>query len=93
MKYFVDFMTGAGNYYMDADSIEAVQKSADENASYTQASVVIRDDDGNALSVRRWIPVRYGADPDLPEEYDRIDFGDFGYLADWDDSDETIREF
>ena len=76
-KYFVDFGTGAGNFY--ADTIEEAQERADKEAEYTQESIVIYCGD-KEVSRRQWYGTEY--DEEVPEE-NPITFGSFGFYADW----------
>ena len=78
LNYLVNFHTGAGNF--TADTLEEAMVRADEAAAYTQQDISIDDDNGTPIAIRRWYGVAY--DPVLPEE-NPIDFGDFGFYADW----------
>jgi len=78
MSYLVNFHTGAGNF--TADTLEEAMTRADEAAAYTQQDITVEDDNGTQVAIRRWYGVAY--DPEIPEEAP-IDFGKFGYYADW----------
>ena len=79
--FIIDYGTGAGND--TAETIEQAKKIADDNATYTQCSITILDDDGDEVASRRWIGKQYDPDQDACCE-NRLDFGSFGYFADWD---------
>lgn len=82
MTYYVRFHTGAGDE--EAATLEEAKKLADEGAAYTQQSISIEDEDGAVVLTRPWIGVAYDADSGSE---DPIDFGQFGYYADWQEGD------
>ena len=84
MTYNVRFGTGAGDE-TGIETVEEAKEIADAGSAYTGCSIVIEDDDGNEICCRPWSPVQY--DHNNPDTYceDRIDFGSFGYYADWTD--------
>ena len=81
--YIINYGTGAGNE--TANTIDEAKKIADAGATYTQCNItILNDDDDNEVARRRWVGKQY--DHNNPDEHcdDRIDFGSFGYFADWD---------
>lgn len=57
--------------------LEDVQQIADNNASYTQHNIIIENELGEPVAIRKW----YGVKPE--EEDDIIQFGDCGYYDHW----------
>lgn len=76
----IDYNTGAGNIEMVGD-LEEAQAAADEGAAYTGQPIIIYDANGNEVSRREWYGVKYN--PDEADATDPIEFGDYGYYADW----------
>ena len=81
MKYYINYHTGAGNEWVEADSIYDVQAIADDGAAYTQEDITIEDEDDNVLARRRWCGAAY--DPEEAWEENPICFGEYGYFGDW----------
>lgn len=85
MKFYVDFGTGAGNFY--AESLEKAMEAADEEAAYTQQDIKIYavDENGNINDTpemgRRWWEYEYRPEEDSNEN--PIVFGTFGFYSDW----------
>ena len=77
MKYNVRYNTGAGDE-LGIETLDEAKRIADEGAAYTQCDIVIEDEDGEEITRRIW----YGVKPDEDEE-NIINFGDFGFYADW----------
>lgn len=83
MSYSIRYGTGAGDE-TGIETLEEAKATADAGAQYTQVSIVL-DDDGEEVCSRPWVGVQYDYDnPDTQCE-DRIDFGSFGYFADWEE--------
>lgn len=60
--------------------IETAQETADNNACYCQESIIINDANEEEPSrIRRWWNTLDG----LADNENPIQFGDFGYYADW----------
>ncbi len=84
-EYKIDYNTGAGNIYI-VDDLETAMLVADEGAAYTQQDIVIKivDDEcpecaWDVVCRRYW----YGTTDGIENESDPIQFGDFGFYADW----------
>lgn len=77
----IDFGTGAGNYSIEG-TVETAMESADRDAAYTQQSITIKADDGEAY-IRRWWSVEYDPSETESTEDDIIDFGKLGYYEAW----------
>lgn len=75
----INYGTGAGNE--SAETLWEAKALADEGAAYTQADIVITDEDGDEVARRTWCGVAYDAD-ECGEE-NPINFGDYGYYTDW----------
>ena len=77
-EYFVDFGTGAGNFY--EKNLERAMRKADKEATYTQEDIVIYNYKGEVVASRKWIGIQYD---DRWPEIKPIIFGDFGFYTDW----------
>lgn len=77
MKYYIDFCTGAGNFYVEGD-IEAAKKEAEKYLAYTQKDVKIINENGYEVSRLLWC----GTAPDEDETV-TAQFGTFGYYGEW----------
>lgn len=75
-KFLVNFGTGAGNEY--AETLEEAKQIAEENATYTQASITIEDENYNEIAKLPWWGVYPGEDDEVT-----IDFGEFGFYGEW----------
>jgi hypothetical protein len=84
-KYTINYHTGAGDEEIETDDLKLLQNLADEGASYTQRSITIEctaeddDEDVTIICMRPWI----GCTSGIEDQDDPIDFGNFGYYADW----------
>ena len=78
MIHFVRFGTGAGDY-QSILPISQLKKEVDDKLTYTQCSVTILDNDNNLVCYRDWVGCLDGID----EMESPVQFGDFGYYADW----------
>ena len=81
MKLYINHHTGAGNEWVEVDSLNDAKNIADEAASYTQESITIEDEDGNELTRRTWYG--YHNVDDESECENPIRFGTFGFYGDW----------
>jgi hypothetical protein len=79
MKYFINHNTGAGNEYISG-TLQEAKEAADAGIRYTQKDVVI-ENDGEEVARRVWT----GGLEDIELFSNPIQFGDFGYYADWSD--------
>ena len=77
MSYKINYKTGAGNEDC-IETIEDAMATSDKGACYTQQDIEILGDDGSILT-RKWIGCLDG----LEDCDDPIQFGSFGYYADW----------
>jgi hypothetical protein len=68
---------------IDAKDLDEAKEIADENISYNQASMVICDAEGSALCSRTWVGCLDG----IEDNENPIQYGDYGYYADWQDAD------
>lgn len=85
MKFYIDFGTGAGNFY--EESLEKAMEAADEEVAYTQQDIKIYavDENGyindNLEMVRIWCGYEYRPEEEPCEN--PICFGTFGFYSDW----------
>lgn len=79
-KYYINFGTGAGNFWVEGDIEEAKQRAA-EARTYCQSSCVINEYPIGPVCVSTWVPKKY--DPEEDPDEPIADFGDFGYYAAW----------
>ncbi len=77
---FVNYHTGAGNFEVDGNDLDSAKAQADAGAAYTQSPISIEDDEGYPLAIRAWCGTLEG----IEDAVNPIQFGDFGYYADWD---------
>ena len=83
--YYVDFGTGAGNFY--EETLEKAMENADEGACYTQQDINIFEvDDQDNISetpimCRKWWGYQY--QPEEEPDENPICFGNFGFYGDW----------
>ena len=73
--------TGAGDEIVEVTSLDQAKKIADEAARFTGASITILDKDGDEVCTRKWYGLPFDSEIDPSENI--IDFGGFGYYADW----------
>lgn len=78
--YKIDYNTGAGNRSISG-TLEQAMALADEYAAYTQRDITIKDEAGHMVARRSWWGEVF--DPDITEDIDPIEFGDFGHYSDW----------
>lgn len=79
--YYIDYGTGAGNEEITG-TLEEAMKTAEENCSYTNCSVVIRDpQNGESLATLPFYSLPYNEE-EAPAE-NPIIFGENGYYGDW----------
>lgn len=78
MKFLVNFGTGAGNEW--AETLEEAKQIAEENATYTQASIIIEDKNYNEIAKLPWWSVQPGEDDEVT-----VDFGNFGFYGEWEE--------
>jgi hypothetical protein len=78
MPYTISYNTGAGDE-SDIDTLDEAMTTADEGARYTQQDIDIVDDVTGETLTRKWCGCLDGLD----ESSDPIQFGSFGYYADW----------
>jgi hypothetical protein len=76
--YTINYHTGAGNLEIDSDLQDAMSV-ADEGATYTQQPITIEDEDGNEVARREW----YGVTTGIEDQQNPIQFGTYGFYADW----------
>ena len=83
--YYVDFGTGAGNFY--EETLESAMEKADDGAGYTQQDINIFEVDDqdniseNPIMYRKWWGYQYQQEE---EPYEKpICFGSFGFYGDW----------
>jgi len=76
--YKINYHTGAGDTEFTGDILLAMA-TADSGAVYTQQPITIEDEDGNEVARRQW----YGVLTGIEDCQNPIQFGDFGYYADW----------
>ncbi len=76
--YKINYHTGAGDAEFTGD-IWGAMAEADSGAAYTQQPITIEDEDGNEVARRPWCGVLTG----IEDCQNPIQFGDFGYYADW----------
>lgn len=81
MKYTINYHTGAGNLEISGD-IEDAKTKADGSATFTQQPITVEDSQGNEVARRPW----YGVLTGIEDQGSPIQFGDFGYYADWSES-------
>lgn len=74
--FTVCFNTGAGDF--SVDDINTAKNEADKLASYTQQSIIIKDDTDTDICMRKW----YGVKPES-DSGDIIPFGNYGYYDEW----------
>lgn len=83
MKFLVNFGTGAGNEF--AETLEEAKEIAEENATYTQASITIEipnnnEEENEVVAKLPWWSVHPGDDDVVT-----VDFGDFGFYGEWEE--------
>ena len=77
-KYHIHYNTGAGDFTVSG-TLEQAMQQADAGAAYTQQDITISDNHGNIIARRPW----YGTLTGIDDQSDPIQFGDFGFFADW----------
>ncbi|MBR1373506.1 hypothetical protein IJ556_03535, partial [bacterium] len=80
MKYYIQYGTGAGDFYSDSDDLNRAMTEADNNAAYTQCDIKIMHGD-KLVAIRSWNGCAF--DSEVSDETDIIDFGSFGYYGEW----------
>jgi hypothetical protein len=81
VEYDICHGTGAGDETVEVTNLDQAKEIADKAARYTQQPITILDRFGDEVCTRKWYGVKF--DPEIdPSEYP-IDFGGFGYYADW----------
>lgn len=77
-NYTINYNTGTGDkdYYGD---LSGAMDEADSGAAYTQQPITITDERGEEMARRPWVGVLTG----IEDQQNPIQFGDFGYYADW----------
>jgi len=78
MEYTVKYNTGAGDFTIEGSLHEAML-AADDVVVYTQQPITIVDETGNEVARREW----YGVLTGIEDAEDPIQFGEFGFYADW----------
>ena len=63
----------------EASSIEEAKKEADSWSSYNSENLEILNKDHEVVAIRRW----QGSLDAIEDAIDPIQFGDYGYLRDW----------
>jgi hypothetical protein len=76
--YVINYHTGAGNKEVNGD-LQAAMAEADAGATYTQQPITIEDEDGTEIARRPW----YGVTTGIEDCENPIQFGTFGFYADW----------
>lgn len=76
--YKVDYQTGSGNF--EAASLGEAMDLADQGASFTQESILIRNKNHDVVAFRNWVGC---TDSERLLQKDPIEFGCYGYYADW----------
>lgn len=79
-KYTIRYHTGAGDQEFTGDLAGAMAE-ADAGAAYTQQPITI-EEGGTTVAKRPW----YGVMTGFEDCQNPIQFGDFGYYADWQES-------
>lgn len=74
MNYYIDYNTGAGDFWFDGDLDEAMRK-ADEGIAYTQKDVTIYRAWDVPVAIRLWY--------NEPYKFADYEFGDFGHYSEW----------
>jgi hypothetical protein len=79
--YAVLFGTGAGDEF-GFETVEAAKEYADSYATYTQCSIsIVGEVTGEVMCSRTWWGLKF--DSGLDPSENPIQFGYFGYYADW----------
>lgn len=79
-KFIVDYGTGIENVF-EADFVEDILDDIDETITYTNNSVIVKDENGREVARRDFYSVAYDENEDCCEN--PIDFGSFGFYDDW----------
>lgn len=79
MKWYVDYGTGAGNFWFDG-TLDEAKSAAEDGLCYTQSSVDIMDEEYNVCARLPW----WGVQPSEDDEVTAC-FGSFGFYGCWSD--------
>jgi len=79
-NFIVDYGTGVENIF-NAEFIEDILDDIDETITYTNNSVIVKDENGREAARRNFNSVAYDENEDCCEN--PIDFGSFGFYDDW----------
>lgn len=80
-EYEICHGTGAGDETVEVTSLDQAKEIADKAARFTGASITILDRHGEEVCTRKWYGLPFDSETDPSENI--IDFGGFGYYADW----------
>ena len=77
-KYYVDYGTGAGNEWLDAETLEDAKIEVEEGVRYTQTDAVVLEGGKNGEEIARlcW----YGCSPNEEDEV-AVSYGNFGFYS------------
>lgn len=88
MKYILE--SGFWTNEIIAKNLEEAKEMADEEISYNQESMTIKNEEGKTIAWRRWwgyeMPEEDDPDYDPDIMDDAITYGEFGFYTNWEEA-------